>query len=175
MAIGRPKKGEFAPFHENYINLAPKGNILSSLRKTFKETQAEFSKFPVEAHDRGYAEGKWSLKQKLAHMIDTERVFMFRALWFSKNDRQPLPGFNQDDWMAATDVSGRTLADLLKEFKAVRENTIFMVKNMTDEQSKRTGKASTWMVSARAMIYATVGHNVHHINLLRERYSVLLP
>ena len=175
MAITRPKKGEFAPFHETYLNLVPKGNIVSLLKKTLKETLAEFAKFPPESHDRGYAEGKWSLKQKLAHMIDTERVFGFRALWFSKNDRQPMPGFNQDDWMEQTDVSHRTLADLLKEFKAARENTIYIVKGISDEQSKFIGTASGRPTSARTMIFCIIGHNIHHINLLRDRYNVLLP
>ncbi len=175
MAITRPKKGEFAPFHENYLNAVPKGNIQVLLRKTMKETQAAFAKFPPETHDRAYAEGKWTLKQKLAHMIDTERVFGFRALWFAKKDRQPQPGFNQDDWMEQTDVTDRTLADLLKEFKAARENTIYIVKNITDEQSKFIGTASNWQVSARTMVFCIVGHNIHHLNLLRDRYSVLLP
>lgn len=175
MGINRPKKGEFAPFHETYLSVVPKGNPVGLLRKTLKETTAAFAKFPTETHDRAYAEGKWTLKQKLAHMIDTERVFMFRALWFSKKEKQPQPGFNQDDWAEQTDVSNRTLADLLKEFKAVRENTIYIVKNMGDEQSKFIGTASGWPVSARTMIFCTIGHNIHHLNLLRDRYSVLLP
>lgn len=175
MAINRPKKGEFAPFHETYLSVVPKGNVVVLLKKTLKQTQAAFAAYPPETHDRAYAEGKWTLKQKLAHMIDTERVFAFRALWFSKKDRQAQPGFNQDDWMEQTDVSGRTLADLLKELKSVRENTIFIAKNMTDEQSKFIGTASNWPVSARTMIFSVVGHNIHHLNLLRDRYSVLLP
>ena len=170
MAIKRPKKGEFAPFHETYLNAAPTGNLLALLRKNLKETQNAFLAFAGGHENFAYAEGKWTVKQLLAHMIDTERVFSFRALWFSKMEKQPMPGFNQDHWMEQTDVSKKSLAELLKELKTVRENSISIFKNMTEAQSKFIGSASGWPVSARTMGWCVLGHCVHHLTILRERY-----
>jgi hypothetical protein len=174
MAISRPKKGEFAPFHETYLNAVPKGTLLAHLKKTQKETLEGFAKFPISTHEKGYAEGKWNLKQKLAHIIDTERVFGFRALWIARGEKAPLPGFNQDDWAAKNDVSDRNLADLMKEFKIVRAQTMLLIATISDENSKNMGVASNWPIASRTMLWCIVGHNYHHLNLLRDRYSVLL-
>jgi uncharacterized damage-inducible protein DinB len=168
----RPKKGEYAPFHENYLSKLPaRGSLTGLLKKTFKELQAQLLKMPEEMGDYRYAEGKWSIKEMLIHMIDTERVFAFRALWFMRGDKAPQPGFNQDFWMERADVSQRSIKDLLKEWKAVRDNTLFLASQCTEEQSKMMGTASNWQVSVRTMFWVIVGHQLHHEDVLVRLYK----
>lgn len=167
----RPKKGEYAPFHENYLKHIPaRGTAQSLLKKSFKEIQDLLGKLPEEKGDYAYAEGKWTIKQMLMHLIDTERVFSYRILSFMRADRIALPGFNQDFWMEQVDVSNRTIKDLFKEWKAVRDNTLFLLKQCTEEQSKFIGKASNWGVSVRAYFFIIVGHQLHHVAVLKELY-----
>ncbi|MBK9339082.1 MAG: DinB family protein [Lewinellaceae bacterium] len=167
----RPKKGEYAPFHEFYLNALPKrGGALPLLRQTFREAQRLLGNLPEVTGDYRYAPGKWSIKQVILHLIDFERVFAFRILSFMRADRIGLPGFNQDFWMEAADVSGRTLKDLLQEWKAVRDNTIFLLKQCTEQQSTFLGTASGWKSSPRALFFIIIGHHIHHLNFLREQY-----
>ena len=167
----RPKKGEYAPFHETYLNhLPPRGTAQNLLKKTFKETAQLLGSLSESQGDYAYEPGKWTIKQLMIHTIDTERVFAYRTLSFMRGDRIGLPGFNQDVWMEQVDVSGRTIKDLLKEWKVVRDNTLFLLSQCTEEQSKFVGTASNWKVSVRAYFYIIVGHHLHHLNILKERY-----
>ncbi len=167
----RPKKGEYAPFHETYLNAVPsRGTALSLLKRSFKETQLLLSSLPETSGDFAYAPEKWTVKQLMMHIIDTERVFAYRTLSFMRADRIGLPGFNQDFWMEQVDVSQRTIKDLLKEWKAVRDNTIFLCQQCTEEQSTFVGTASNWKVSVRAYFFIIIGHHLHHDEVLRTRY-----
>jgi hypothetical protein len=167
----RPKKGEYAPFHETYLNAVPsRGTALSLLKRSFKETQLLLNSLPETSGDFAYAPEKWTVKQLMMHIIDTERVFAYRTLSFMRADRIGLPGFNQDFWMEQVDVSQRTIKDLLKEWKAVRDNTIFLCQQCTEEQSKFVGTASNWKVSVRAYFFIIIGHHLHHDEVLRARY-----
>jgi hypothetical protein len=169
----RPKKGEYAPFHENYLKHVPaRGTAKSLLKSTFRDTQKMLLALAPEMGDFAYEPGKWTIKEMLIHMIDTERVFSYRLLSFMRGDRIPLPGFNQDIWMEQVDVSNRSIKDLLKEWKAVRDNTLFLCEQCTEEQSKFLGTASNWKVSVRAYFFVVIGHHLHHIAVLRERYLV---
>jgi hypothetical protein len=170
-SIKRPKKGEYAPFHETYLKVVPaRGAAQSLLKKTFKEAQQIFGAMPEEMGNYAYAPDKWTIKQMLIHLIDAERVFAYRTLSFMRGDRIALPGFNQDIWMEQVDVSGRTIKDLMKEWKVVRDNTLFLLAQCTEEQSKFLGTASGWKVTARAMFFVIIGHQIHHMNVLKERY-----
>lgn len=167
----RPKKGEYAPFHEIYLRLLPKRlSALTLLRRGFREAQQMLSAVPEELGDYSPAPGKWTLKQVIIHLIDFERVFAFRILSFIRADRIALPGFNQDFWMEASDVSNRTIKDLLKEWKLVRDNTIYLLKQCTEEQSAFRGTASGWKVTPRALFFIIIGHQIHHMNTLQESY-----
>jgi hypothetical protein len=170
-SMKRPKKDEYAPFYATYIRALPaRGTAQSLLKKTWKESVAIFGALPEERGDYAYAEGKWTIKQLLIHLIDTERVFAMRVLWFMRGDRAPLPGFNQDHWMEQVDVSGRTLRDLMKEWKAVRDNTLMLLSQCSEAQSTQTGQASNWRVSVRALFFIIAGHHQHHLNVYHERY-----
>lgn len=169
----RPKKGEYAPFHETYLKVVPaRGTAQSLLKKTFKEAQQVFGNLSEEMGDYAYEPGKWTIKQMLIHIIDAERVFAYRTLSFMRGDRIALPGFNQDIWMEGVDVSNRTIKDLLKEWKVVRDNTLFLLKQCTEQQSAFLGTASGWKVTPRAMFFVIIGHQIHHMNVLKERYFV---
>jgi hypothetical protein len=167
----RPKKGEYAPFHEAYLKALPKrGAALPLLRQTFREAQQLLGGLPEDIGNYRYAPNKWSVKQVVMHLIDFERVFAFRILSFMRADRIGLPGFNQDFWMEAVDVSNRPLKDLMKEWKSVRDNTIFLLKQCTEQQSTFLGTASGWKASPRALFFILIGHHIHHLNFLREVY-----
>lgn len=170
----RPKRNEYPDYLHNYIGLVldemPRGSAQSLLRKTWRDAAELFKNLPPEKADFRYAEGKWTIKEILIHLIDAERVFAFRALWFMRGDRAAQPGFNQDQWMEQVRVDDRSVADLMKEWKAVRENTLFLVKQCSEEQSRFVGTASNWKVSTRAFIFAIIGHQLHHFKVLREKY-----
>lgn len=167
----RPKKSEYAPFHETYLKVVPpRGTAQALLKKTFKEAQQVFASLPEEMGNYAYEPGKWTIKQMLIHLIDAERVFAYRTLSFMRGDRIALPGFNQDIWMEGVDVSARTIKDLLKEWKVVRDNTLFLLAQCTEEQSVFVGTASGWKVTPRAMFFVIIGHQIHHMNVLREKY-----
>ncbi|MBK7939979.1 MAG: DinB family protein [Lewinellaceae bacterium] len=167
----RPKKGEFAPFHETYLKLLPpRGTAQSLLKKTFREARQLLLGLQEEQGNYTYEPGKWTIKQMLMHLIDSERVFSYRILSFIRGDRIALPGFNQDIWMEEVNVSERTIKDMLLEWKVVRDNTLFLLSQCTEEQSKFIGTASGWKVTPRALFYVIIGHQIHHMNILREKY-----
>jgi uncharacterized damage-inducible protein DinB len=167
----RPKPGEFAPFHETYLaHLPRRGTSRGLLKGSFREAVKLFATLTEEQANYAYAPGKWTIKQMLMHMIDTERVFAYRALSFMRGDRTALPGFNQDVWMEQIDVENRTIKSLLAEWKAVRDNTLFLHDQCTSEQEGFLGTASGWPVSPRAYFWVIVGHQLHHMKVVRERY-----
>ena len=167
----RPKKGEYAPFHESYLEvLPPRSTAQRLLKNTFREAQQLLGQLPEAMGDHTYAPGRWTIKQVIMHLIDFERVFSFRILSFMRADRVALPGFNQDFWMEEVDVSGRTIRDLLKEWKAVRDNTLFLLQQCSEQQSAFLGTASGWKVTPRALFYIIAGHQIIHMNTLREKY-----
>lgn len=169
----RPKKGEYAPFYQTYISALPaRGTAKSLLKKSYTEAMKQFIALPETVAASPYAPDKWTIKQLLVHLIDAERVFSFRILWFLRGDRAPLPGFNQDHWMEQVEAGERSMASLLKEWKSVRDNTLFLLEQCSEEQSRFIGRASNWDVSVRALFYIIIGHQMHHMNVLRS-YGVL--
>lgn len=167
----RPKKGEYAPFHESYLKtLPPRGSAQVLLKKSFREAQQLLGNLPEQMGDHTYAAGRWTVKQVVMHLIDFERVFAFRILSFIRADRVALPGFNQDFWMEEVQVADRSIKDLLKEWKVVRDNTLFLLQQCTEAQSAFPGTASGWKVTPRALFYIIAGHQLHHMNVLREKY-----
>lgn len=167
----RPKKGEYAPFTETYIRcVPPRGTAQSLLKKTFREAQELLASLPEEKGDFAYEPGKWTLKQVLIHLIDAERIFAFRALWGMRGDRATVPGFNQDFWMEEAHVDGRSIKDLLKEWKTVRDNTLFLLKQCTEAQSQFQITAANWKVSVRALFFIIIGHQLHHMAILKAKY-----
>jgi len=168
--INKPQPGEFASYAAGYIDKVPSGPIIEILEYLKDSTYNFFSRITAEQADYAYAEGKWTLKQVLGHMIDTERVFSFRVLCFSRGDQNALPGFDQDEYMAGSTYSTRSIQDLADEFKALRSATVYLYSNLTDEQSEMKGMASNHPVSVRALVYMTAGHELYHLDLIKSLY-----
>jgi len=167
--INRPQPDEYSAFAARYVNLVGDEPILEILKNNQQSTYEIFTGLSSGKADYAYAEGKWTIKQMLGHMADTERVFAFRALAFSREAIE-LPGFDQDVYMEGTTFNSRSLKDLANEFKTVRESSLYLFKSLTENQSTQKGIASGNPVSVRALAYMIAGHELHHINILKERY-----
>ena len=168
--IGRPQAGEHAEYYGRYVTQVPDGDVVALLGEQIQETVALLSGVSAEQADHAYEPGKWTIKEVVGHMIDTERVMAYRALRFSRNDATELPGFEQNDYVANGNAGRRTLPDLLEELQAVRASTIHFAKHLDEEALDRRGIASGQGVTVRALIYIIAGHERHHAALLRERY-----
>ncbi len=167
----RPKKGEYAPLHEPYLKqLPPRQGAKRLLQHTFSETVRLLGSLPPEMEDYRYAPEKWSIKQVVVHLMDFERVMAFRILSFMRGDRIALPGFHPLVWMEQVDVSNRTLRRLLQEWKAVRANTLYLLQQCTEEQSRFSGMASGRRSTPRALFFIIAGHHLHHLNTLKRLY-----
>ena len=168
--ITKPEPGEYSTFNATYINLVGDQDVLNLLVESKKNTHVMFSNIPVHKEEYAYAEGKWTIKEVVAHMIDTERIFAYRVLAISRGEKQALPGFEQDDYAKLSFANDRVLDDLADEFRTVRETTLYLVQNLNEQQLKTIGTASNAPVSVRALIYMIAGHEQYHIRVLRERY-----
>ena len=168
--ISKPQPGEYAPYAAGYIAKVPSGPIIEILEYLKDSTYNFFARMTSEQADYSYADGKWTLKQLLGHMIDTERVFSFRVLCFSRGDKNPLPGFEQEDYVANSTYDTRSIQDLASEFKALRTANVYLYNSLTDEQSEITGIASNHPVSVRALVYMTAGHELYHLDLIKSLY-----
>lgn len=166
----KPEVSEYALFYEGYISLIEGNEIFAALKDQLIDTQNLLSNIPEERGTYRYAEGKWSIKELIGHVIDTERIMAYRALRFARNDARPIDGFDQDPYIENADFNSCKLSDLAVELKLVRESNILMFKNLSEEAWMRTGIASENPVSVRALAYIIAGHEKHHINILKERY-----
>ena len=167
--INKPQPDEYASFHITYINLVPDGDIIELLEHLKNSTYDLFNNLDEDKANYAYAEGKWTLKQALGHMIDTERVFAFRLLCFSREFVE-LPGFEQETYVNGANFNSRTIQDLASEFKATRESNLYLFRSLTEEQLNKKGIASGYLVSVRALLYMIAGHELHHLGIVKEKY-----
>jgi hypothetical protein len=168
--MNRPETTEFAPYYNNYISLVDGNDVLPFLSAQHAEIRELISGLPEEKGTFAYADGKWTIKELLSHLVDGERIFSYRVLRISRGDITPIEGFEQDGYIENSNANNRSFADLLEEFELQRRSNLLMVSNISDEGSKRMGTASDNPVSVRALTYVMAGHVTHHINILRERY-----
>ena len=161
---------EYNVYYSNYIDLVKHSNLLEGLKEGFNKTLLFYESIPEGKLDFGYAVGKWTIKEIIQHLLDTERVFAYRALCFARKESIALPGFNQDDYLANSNANSRRKSDLINEYKAIRNATIVLFESFTDEMLKQIGVASGSSMSARAAGYIIIGHETHHCNIIRERY-----
>ncbi len=166
----RPEPNEFAPYYNTYISLIEDNAILPVLDAQSSELRSMFSEVPEEKGGFAYADGKWTMKELLSHLIDGERIFAYRILRISRGDVTPIEGFEQDDYIATSNANNRSFSDLLDEFQHERQANLLLVKNLTDEALIRMGTASNNPISVRALVYIMAGHVRHHVNILQERY-----
>ena len=169
--IQKPGEGEFNPYAIMYIKLLPDDDlVLKHLKQSFKIVQSFILSLPEEKLTYRYAEKKWTIKEILVHIMDDERIFAYRALRIARNDKTPLPGFEQEDYVPYSRANERSLACIFKEFKTIRNATISLFSNLKKEDFLRTGIANNHPVSVRALAYHIAGHELHHINVIKERY-----
>jgi hypothetical protein len=169
-AIARPESNEYLSYYDRYVTLVPEGDILATLAKQMEGTLQLLRGIDEVKAAQRYAPGKWSIKELVGHLIDTERIFSYRALRFARNDTSPLTGFEQDDYVRAANFDDRALAQLTDEFEYVRLSTIKLFESLSAEAWNRRGPANGDEVSVRALAFIIAGHELHHMNVLKTRY-----
>ncbi|HRI47737.1 MAG TPA: DinB family protein [Ignavibacteriaceae bacterium] len=169
--LTKPFEEEYDNYYKTYINyledeinitlqLSNQRDILVDYLNSITEGDAEFA----------YTEGKWTIKEVLGHMIDTERVFSYRAMSIARGELKPLPGFDQDEFVVRGDFNLRSVENLLDEYVGLRNSNIALFNSFNEEQINRVGIASEKRVSVRALIFMLCGHELHHFKILREKY-----
>jgi len=165
----KPQPSEYAAPHAGYVQLIGDEDVFAVLNAQQQISYDLFIGLSEEQANYAYAEGKWNFKQVAGHMIDTERVFSYRLLCFSR-EYQELPGFDQDVYVDNSTFNNQSIQDLAEEFKLLRTANLYMIKALTATQLTKNGIASGYPVSVKALVYMIAGHERHHLNILKERY-----
>ncbi|MEM9291308.1 MAG: DinB family protein [Acidobacteriota bacterium] len=168
----RPQADETAPYYHRYINRVPDGDILATLAEQIQATDNLLRQLPEEKADFRYAPGKWSVKEALGHLFDTERVFTYRALTFARADEVELPNMDQDAWVVHSGFHQRSLGSILDEAHVIRASSIALFRHLPDEAPTRRGIASANSMSVRAVPWILAGHELHHHEVFREKYGI---
>jgi hypothetical protein len=170
LVIARPESGEYAPYYERYISLIEDNDILATLDRQRREMVLLLSGLSEEQGDFRYAPEKWSAKQVLGHVCDTERVFAYRALRISRGDVTPMEGFEQDDYVKNGPFARHVIAEVIEDYIAVRRATISLLRSLEEAAWSRRGVANKNEVTVRALAYTIAGHEAHHRRILEEKY-----
>lgn len=165
-----PDPATLPPFYQGYVANVSNLNVMDALRSTIAVTDKLIRSIPEAKGEYRYAPGKWSVKELLCHILDAERIFAYRALRFARNDQTELPGFNEQAYAPHANAHSRTLIQLADEFKRLRISTIDLFESFTPEMLVRAGKANNNLISVINLGYVIAGHEVHHRNILLERY-----
>ena len=169
--IPKPMAGEYAPYTIMYIGLLPDdGLILEHLRNNLENTVRFIRLLPKGKLTTRHVEGEWTIKEILVHIIDDERIYCYRALRFARNDKTELPGFEQDEYVPYSGANNRELEAIIEEFISVRNATITFFESLDEEALIRKGVGSGNIMSVRAAAYHIAGHELHHINSIKENY-----
>jgi len=172
IVTARPTQSDHASYYARYIDRLPAGDLVTIMRKQIDELDQLLRPLTEQQAGFAYAPGKWTIKEVLGHLIDTERVFAYRALAFSRSDPSPLPGFDQDDWVPFGEFQERSLSDLLDEWIVTRRATIALTFGMPEAGLARRGVASNFEFSVLALLAIPPGHLIHHFDVLAERYHI---
>jgi len=168
---GRPLDGEFAPYAMVDIDAVPGDDAVKALQATAAETIGLLSSLDEAfVAGRTYAPGKWTIKQVAGHLADDERIFAYRALCIVRGDTRPLPGFDENEYMAATDFESRTLRSVIDEFRIVRAATLALLEPLSAAEWVRRGNVNGYEASVRGLAFHIAGHELHHLRVLRQRY-----
>ena len=163
-------RNEYSIFNATYINALENVELIEELEISLHDFIKFVQNIPMDKFDYRYAEGKWTIKDIIQHIVDAERIFCYRALRISRNDKTPLPGFEENSYVENTDANKRSIQDLLSEFSAVRQSNLFLFKSFTNEQLTRMGTSSENPISVRAIGFIILGHQKHHQKVFMERY-----
>ncbi|MDN5213838.1 DinB family protein [Fulvivirgaceae bacterium BMA12] len=168
--ITKPSDAEYPDFYSRYIALVPDGDVFKFLKKQKRMFTALIDSIPEDKLMYSYAEGKWTIKQVVGHVIDTERVMAYRALVFSRGERQAIPGFDENDYVEKASFNKKDIQDLIQEFVKLRESNMALIQNFSSDMMERKGNANDFLFSVRAIIYIIAGHVEHHINVIKNKY-----
>jgi hypothetical protein len=170
MSIQPPAEGEYSAYHHKYVRRVPAGDVLALLETQLTETLALLQGLSDEQACARPAPEEWNIKEIIGHISDSERIFAYRALRFARGDETELPGFYQNPYVENGHFTERNLADLLDEFVTIRKSTLLLFRNLTPADTERCGIASGNLVSVRALIYISAGHEHHHLESIRTVY-----
>lgn len=170
LTIPRPAAAEYAPFFGPYVALVPPGNVLDLLAQQGDDTAATLGGLTEAQAEYRYAPGKWSVKEVVGHLCEAERVFVYRAQAFAHNDATPQPGWDEGAYVANANYDRRPLGSLLDELRTARAATVAFFAGLDDDQLERRGMANNKEYSVRSLAYITLGHERHHLKIIRERY-----
>ena len=169
--MAKPGKKEYPAYYQTYIDaLDDQGNVLSQMETSLRFFEKELSELALDKQEFSYAEGKWTIKEIIQHLIDTERVFVYRALRYSRKDKSTLLSYDENEFVANYEINKRNYDNLVNEFMLLRRSTILMFQNFDEEYLDREGKVGEDIFSVRALGYICSGHVLHHLNVIRERY-----
>ncbi|WP_203289790.1 DinB family protein [Metabacillus sp. cB07] len=169
----RPEQNEFPVYYKDYIGLVPEGDIEYNLKHQISETLKQLNDLSEEEGTFKYAPGKWSIKEIIGHITDTERIMAYRMLSIARGEAAELPGFDENEYVAKADFNKVSMDDLLQNLFVVREATLLLFKTLGDPDWKRTGIACGQTVSVRAIAYIIAGHELHHRRILADRYLIV--
>jgi len=165
--ITPPETNEYGDYFDKYISKVRGSDIVELLLSQVDELRFTVDQMTEETATSSYAPGKWSYKQLLGHINDTEKIMFFRALCVSRNEQQPLPGFEQDDYVSAANFDDMPLLDLVEDFEHIRHSILYFLKNLSEEALQRKSIINGQLTSTRALLYIITGHFEHHLNLLK--------
>lgn len=169
-AIGKPATSEYGAYFGRYIGLVTDPDILQTLEGQLKSTSALLQTISDEKGNHRYEPGKWSVKELIGHIADSERVFAYRALRFARNDATELPGFDQDIFAAHANYAKMPMSEIVRDYTAVRHATLSLFKCLDNESWSRRGIANKNEMTVRALAFTIAGHELHHIAILNSRY-----
>lgn len=167
---GRPQTGEYNSYYQRYIDLAPEDDIVAALDAEAQKTSTLLGGLSERQAAHRYAPDKWSIKQLVGHVADAERIFAYRALSIARGETRPLTGFDQEPYVVNSGADERSISDLAGELAAVRRANVMMLRALPDEAWRRVGTASDNPVSVRALAFIILGHERHHMSIVRDRY-----
>jgi hypothetical protein len=170
--MSRPLESDYAPYYRGYVAHVSEEEILPVLRSQLDALDVLLNRVTLERETYRYAEGKWSIRELVGHLIDGERVFGYRSFCIARGESRSLPGFDQNEYMLSAPYDQIDLEDLLSEFRLVRLSNIAMLRNLDEASWLRIGTANDAQVSVRALAFIMAGHVRHHMGVLRERYQV---
>lgn len=165
-----PSSSEYAHYYAGYVANVPKENIIETLNSQMHEFYTFINSIPGDKAFHAYAEGKWTIKQVIGHIIETERVFAYRGLAFSRRDKNPLPPMDEKEYVKFANYNSRTISNLANEYLAVRISTTHLFQNMTKGMISLKGTASGVEFTVRSIPFIIAGHERHHINMIKEKY-----
>jgi uncharacterized damage-inducible protein DinB len=166
--MNRPQTHEYPVWAETYIKLVG-DDVIEQLEKQSTEFP-DFINSLIEKADYAYAPGKWTVKELIGHIIDSERVFVYRLMCFARGEQHALPGFEEDDYVATAHFSDRSLLSLSEEFALLRKSNLYLFKSLTEKELSRSGTASERQITVRAILFVTAGHIMHHVGIIKQRY-----